>query len=139
MATKSPVTSRPLSPHLGIYRWAPPMAASIIHRATGVGMALVGVPLLLWWLLAAAAGGASYAGFVDVFTYADGGLNVIGWVFGVGLSLAFVQHMSSGIRHLLMDTGAAFELKLNKTLALLTFVVSTTLTVAFWLYIVAGK
>ena len=111
------------------------MTASIMHRATGTGLALVGVPLFVWWAAALASGAGAYATFVDVFTLADGRLNVIGWIVGVGLTFAFFQHMMSGIRHLVMDTGAAFELKANRLFAMLTFVVSTLLTVGFWLYL----
>ncbi len=112
------------------------MLASILHRVTGDGMATVGTILFVWWLAALAAGDKAYAVFVDVFTTADGKLNVIGWVIGVGLSFSLFQHMMSGIRHLVLDTGAAFELKTNRLLAILTFVASTLLTIAFWLVLV---
>jgi succinate dehydrogenase / fumarate reductase cytochrome b subunit len=111
------------------------MTVSILHRATGSGMATIGAMLLVWFLAALASGAEAYAAFRDVFTYADGRLNIIGWVLGVGLTLSLFQHMMSGIRHLVMDTGAGFELKLNQRLALLTFVGSTVLTLAFWLYV----
>ena len=111
------------------------MLVSILHRATGDGMATVGAALLVWWLAALASGAEAYAAFVNVFTYTDGKLNVIGWVFGIGLTFALFQHMMSGIRHLVMDTGAAFELKTNKTLAYLTMVVAVLLTILFWLYL----
>ncbi|OJU16432.1 MULTISPECIES: succinate dehydrogenase, cytochrome b556 subunit [Sphingomonas] len=131
--------ARPRSPHLFSgplqihYRWSPAMLASILHRVTGDGMATVGAALFVWWLAALAAGKQAYAVFVDVFTYTDGRLNAIGWVVGVGLTLSLFQHMMSGIRHLVLDTGAAFELKANRLLAILTFVASTLLTIAFWL------
>ena len=32
----------------------------------------------------------------------------------VGLTWAFWQHLLSGLRHLVMDTGAGFELKVNR-------------------------
>lgn len=114
------------------------MTASIVHRVTGDGMATVGMVLLVWWLAALAAGADAYATFLDVFTKADGSLNVIGWIVGVGLTWSLFQHMMSGIRHLVMDTGAAFELKTNRTFAALTFVFSTLLTLVFWLYICVG-
>jgi len=111
------------------------MTVSIVHRATGSGMATVGTLLLVWWLAAIAAGPAAYGVFLDVFTTSSGALNILGWVVGVALTWAMFQHMMSGIRHLVMDTGAAFELKLNRRLAVLTFVASTVLTAAFWLYL----
>lgn len=127
--------ARPLSPHLGIWKWGPGMTVSIVHRATGTGMALVGASLLVWWLVGLASGEAIYAGFVDTFTYQSGKLNALGWLFGVGLSLAFFQHMASGVRHLFLDVGTNFELKGNKTSAIVTFIVALTATVAFWLVI----
>ena len=47
--------SRPLSPHLQIYKWPLTMALSICHRATGVALC-VGTLLLTWWLVALAMG-----------------------------------------------------------------------------------
>ena len=48
----------------------------------------------------------------------------------IGLTWAFFQHLLSGIRHLVMDTGAGFELGTNKTFAMLTIVGSVVLTAA---------
>ena len=111
------------------------MTVSIFHRATGSGMATVGSLLLVWWLAAIAAGDQAYATFRDVFTTSSGALNPIGWVVGVALTWAVFQHMASGIRHLVLDTGAAYELKVNKSSAALTFVFSVVMTIVFWLYI----
>ena len=135
MASHSPARARPLSPHLGIYRWGPHMTVSILHRATGTGMALVGAPLFAWWLAAAAAGPKAYGTFLDVFTTVSGRLNIVGWVVGVGLTLALFQHMMSGVRHLVLDTGANYELRRNKQGAMATMVLSVLLTAAFWLWI----
>ncbi len=133
MASRNP--ARPLSPHLQIYKWGPHMLVSILHRATGSGMATVGTGLLVWWLAAIAGGAESYATFVDVFTTDTGALNILGYVIGIGLTLSLFQHMMSGIRHLVMDTGAGFELKRNKMGALATMVASVAMTIVFWLYL----
>jgi succinate dehydrogenase / fumarate reductase cytochrome b subunit len=53
----------------------------------------------------------------------------------VGLTWAFFQHLFSGIRHLVMDTGAGFELGINRTFAILTLVASVLLTAALWVYV----
>ncbi len=124
--------ARPLSPHLSIWKWGPAMAVSIVHRATGSGMATVGTILLVWWLSAMASGAAAYAAFVDLFTVSSGKLNVVGYIVGVGLTLSFFQHMASGVRHLFLDTGAAFELGINKRSALATFVFAIVATAIFW-------
>ncbi|MDP1027389.1 succinate dehydrogenase, cytochrome b556 subunit [Sphingomonas sp. KR1UV-12] len=133
MASRNP--ARPLSPHLTIWRWGPHMLVSILHRATGSGMATVGAMLLVWFLAALAGGADSYATFVDTFTVESGGLNVLGYIVGVGLTLSLFQHMMTGIRHLVLDTGAGFELRTNKLGALATMLASVMLTALFWLYL----
>jgi succinate dehydrogenase / fumarate reductase, cytochrome b subunit len=132
-------TARPLSPHLSIWKPGPSMAVSITHRITGSGMATVGTFLFVWWLAALASGPAAYACFLDVFTVKSGALNIIGYVVGIGLTLSFFQHMSSGIRHLFLDQGANFELKANKMTAILAYVAAIVLTAAFWAFIIWGK
>ena len=122
-------TSRPLSPHLGIYRWGPHMLVSILHRATGVGIFLVGGSLLVWWLLALASGAEGYDRFVAWATWP--------WflLIWVPLSWGLFQHTLSGLRHLVMDIGAGFELRANRFWATMTLVASVALTALLWLWI----
>ncbi|MET0270221.1 MAG: succinate dehydrogenase, cytochrome b556 subunit [Sphingomonas sp.] len=129
--------ARPLSPHLTIWKWGPHMLVSILHRATGVALAIGGGIVFTWWLAAAAAGGEAYRRFVDLLTVRSGNLNIIGLVLFVGLTWSFFQHMSTGIRHLILDTGAGYELKSNKTGALATMAASVTLTVIVWGFILS--
>ena len=135
MATRSPAHPRPVSPHLQIYKWGPHMTVSIVHRATGIAMATLGVAIFTWWLAALAAGPDAYATFLDVFTTSTGRLNIIGWLFGVGFSLVFFLHMSNGIRHLVMDTGANYELRGNKRTSMMVLIGGPVLTLLYWLYI----
>ena len=126
-------SARPLSPHLTIWRWGPHMLVSILHRATGTANAIGGGILLVWWLLALAGGEASYARFVDLMTSnATGKLNLIPAIVLVGLTWSFLQHLCSGMRHLLLDTGAGYELRVNKAGALATMAVSIVLTAIIW-------
>lgn len=111
------------------------MLVSILHRITGDGMALVGLALFTWWLAALAGGKESYAVFLDVFTVKAGGLNIIGYVVGIGLTLSFFQHLATGVRHFVLDTGAGYELKGNRTGSILTMVFSVVATAAYWLYL----
>ena len=121
--------ARPLSPHLSIWRWGPHMLVSILHRATGAALAIGGGVLLIWWLTALAGGQASYAHFVDLMTSdGSGRLNLLPALVLIGLTWAFLQHLCSGVRHLLLDTGAGYELKTNRMGAIATMVVSTILT-----------
>ena len=115
------------------------MLVSILHRATGSGMATVGTVLLVWWLAALASGAEAYQSFRDVFTTDAGALNPLGWVIGVGLTYTLFQHMANGIRHLFMDVGAGFELKTTKLSSMATIGVAVLLTVAYWLFIMVAK
>jgi succinate dehydrogenase / fumarate reductase cytochrome b subunit len=108
------------------------MAASIIHRATGVALSIAGLTVLTWWLYAIASGPDAYASFTKAATHP------VGLVVLIGLTWSFFQHLLSGIRHLVMDTGAAFELGINKTSAILTFVGSVLLTAAMWFYLLGA-
>lgn len=93
---------RPLSPHLGVYRWQVTNSLSILHRLTGLYLSL-GALVLVWWLVALASGPAAYAGVLDVLTSGWFRLPVIGWVF------CFFYHLANGIRHLFWDAGKGFE------------------------------
>jgi len=127
-------TARPLSPHLTVWRWGPHMLVSILHRATGSALAIGGGILFVWWLSALAGGEASYARFVDLMTSdATGRLNLIPAVVLVGLTWSFLQHLCSGVRHLLLDTGAGYELKINRMGSLATLAISVILTAIIWI------
>ena len=121
--------SRPLSPHLTIWRWGPHMLVSILHRVTGTGLATVGVLAFVWWLVAAASGPEAYA------TFAGWATSWLGILIAVGLSWAFFQHMLSGLRHFVMDIGAGYALDTNKFWATMTLAGSLVLTSLFWLYV----
>lgn len=115
------------------------MTVSILHRITGSGMATVGTVLLLWWLAALASGPVAYASFMNCFTVESGGLNIIGYVVLIGLTLSFFQHMATGVRHFVLDSGAGYELKINRTGAVLTMVFSIVATAGLWAYVILGK
>jgi len=124
--TMASTRPRPLSPHLTIWRWGPHMAVSILHRATGVALSIAGLAILTWWLMALALGPEAYT------TFSNAAHSPIGLIVLVGLTWSFFQHLLSGIRHLVMDTGAAFELGINKSFAILTIVGSLILTALVW-------
>ena len=93
---------------------------------TGIALSLAGLAILSWWLMALAQGPEAYATFVKAAN------SPIGLIVLVGLTWSFFQHLLSGIRHLVTDTGAAFELGVNKSSAVLTIVGSLLLTVLLW-------
>ena len=102
------------------------MLVSILHRVSGDGMALVGLPVLLWWLGALASGPDAYATFQEQAT------SWYGTVVLVGLSWSFFNHMCSGLRHFVLDMGAGFELDTNRTWSMGSMIAAVILTVAFW-------
>src|ERR1700751_173739 len=90
--------TRPLSPHLQIYRPMLTMLMSIVHRITGAAL-YVGTLLLAWWLLAAAFRAKTYATLQAVPS------SFIGRVVLLGYPWALVHHMLGGVRHLIWDSG----------------------------------
>jgi len=120
------MAQRPLSPHLQIWKWGPHMLVSILHRVTGDGMALVGLPVLLWWLGALASGPEAYATFTAVAG------SPIGMLVLVGVSWAYFGHLASGMRHFVLDMGAGYELDTNRRYSVFTVVAGAVLTAAFW-------
>lgn len=123
------MNQRPLSPHLQIWRWGPHMLVSILHRATGDGMALVGLGVLVWWLGALASGPDAYATFLAVAGHPVGTLVLI------GLTWAFFTHMMSGLRHFVLDIGAGYELDTNRFWSVASPIIAIVFTIALWAYI----
>lgn len=93
---------RPLSPHLGVYRFMYTMSLSILHRITGVA-ASVGFLLFTGWLMALATGHEAYDRTMRFLASPVGKLLLVGFTF------AFVYHFCNGIRHLVWDTGHGLE------------------------------
>ena len=121
MATEN----RPLSPHLQVYKPQLTSVLSILHRLTGIALA-VGTLLLVWWLIAAASGPDAYdtaQGFIGSIL---GRLLLLGWTF------ALFYHLANGIRHLAWDTGWGFELATAYTTGWLVVIVSIVLTLVSW-------
>jgi len=119
---------RPLSPHLTIWKWGPHMLVSILHRVTGGALTVVGLAILAWWLTAIAGGELAY----ERFTALAG--HWAGVVVLVGLTWAFWQHFFSGLRHLVLDTGSGYELKVNRFWSIMTLVGSLFATALSWAY-----
>jgi succinate dehydrogenase / fumarate reductase cytochrome b subunit len=116
----------PLSPHLQIYRLPLTALLSIVHRATGVVLAL-GSLLLVWVLASAASGPQAYE-----FAYQHMA-SWYGQVFLIGLTFSLYLHFCNGIRHLFWDVGMGFELETVDLTAKLAIAMAIVLTIATWL------
>jgi succinate dehydrogenase / fumarate reductase cytochrome b subunit len=93
---------RPLSPHLGVYKFMYTMSLSILHRLTGVA-ASFGFLLFTCWLMALATGPDSYQRLMTLLDHPVAKLLL------VALTFSFVYHFCNGIRHLVWDTGRGLE------------------------------
>ncbi len=54
-----------------------------------------------------------------------------------GISWAFFQHLGSGLRHLVLDTGAGYELKTNRFWSIAVMLGGIAATIALWALILA--
>ncbi len=117
--------NRPLSPHLQVYRPQLTSVLSIMHRFTGVALAL-GTLLLMYWLVAAASGPEAFATAQALIGSIIGRLLLLGWSF------ALFYHLCNGIRHLVWDAGYGLELPDLYRSGWLVVFASVGLTVAAW-------
>lgn len=117
---------RPLSPHLTIYRWPITMTLSILHRITGVALAL-GLVAYVFWLEAIAFEAVSYDLFTSISQSIVGQVALLGWLF------SFFFHLSNGIRHLIWDTGRMFEKRQADLSAWAVLIAAVVLTASYWM------
>lgn len=117
--------SRPLSPHLQVYRWQISNTLSILHRLTGAALALGGLALVAW-LLALASGQAAFAGANALLGSLAGQLLLFGWTF------SFFYHLCNGLRHLAWDADRGFDKAVARKSGIAVVAASVLLTVIFW-------
>jgi succinate dehydrogenase / fumarate reductase cytochrome b subunit len=127
------MASRPLSPHLSVYRFAYTMALSVLHRATGIVLSF-GLLLLVGWLLALAAGPQAYADFTGF-----AGTWPLKVVIG-GLVVNFCYHLANGIRHLFWDMGYGLERREARRSGRIVVVATVLLSAAllYYFFLVQG-
>jgi len=125
-APSRPASSRPLSPHLQIYRPQLTTVLSILHRATGIVLS-VGMLYLVLWLICVAAGPRPYHAFLAFHTGVIGRLFLLGWTF------CLFYHLCNGIRHLCWDSGWGFELKSTYMSGWIVVGATVVLTLVSWI------
>lgn len=123
-------SSRPLSPHLQIWRFTATMAASITHRGTGTvlygGTLLIGI-----WLIALGFNEALFNGISAFINTSFGWIIIAGYVW----SLSF--HLLNGLRHLYWDSGRGLAPKTATMTAWAVYIAATLIT-AFILFAAGG-
>jgi succinate dehydrogenase / fumarate reductase cytochrome b subunit len=124
-STTGPRRSRPLSPHIQIYRFMITYVMSGFHRVTGAAL-YFGMVLVAWWLVAAASGPNAY-GYFEWFMG-----SLIGRLVLLGYTWALIHHALGGVRYLLWDLGYGVERSEREFLALATILGSVALTLVVW-------
>ena len=123
---------RPLSPHLEIYRWQIGNTLSIVHRFTGLGLAL-GLLALCYWLVSLASGEESFSAAERTFASPVGLALLIGWTF------AFLYHFLNGVRHLFWDLGLGFERRQRHASGWFVVLGAVALTFCVWAALWHGR
>jgi len=114
---RSPTSTRPLSPHMTIYRWPVTMMTSITHRITGVGLAM-GAVVLAWWLVSISNGPEGWQSFHAVSD------TPVGLLVLFGLTWSLLYHFLSGVRHLAWDLGYGFDKRVAERNSVIIFALS---------------
>jgi succinate dehydrogenase / fumarate reductase cytochrome b subunit len=117
--------TRPMSPHLMIFRPYINMMMSILHRITGSAN-YFGTLLIAGWLTATASGPD---GFIAANRLAASPLGLL-VLFAYSWSL--IHHGLGGIRHFIWDTGRGFDLTSIRLLSWGTLAGSLALTCLVW-------
>lgn len=119
-------SKRPLSPHLMAYKPQMTSVLSILHRATGVALA-IGTLMVVCILTAAALGEKDFNMVMEFWRSPIGMLLTFGW------SVALFYHLSNGVRHLIWDTGRLFKLQNAMTAGYFVLASTVILTALAWL------
>lgn len=117
--------SRPLAPHLQVYKPQLTSVMSILHRASGAGLAL-GLPVFVAWLVVLASGQHFYGILIGWLQNPIMQIVLFGWTW------AFFYHFCTGIRHLLWDAGLFLDLKGVYSTGRIALGISTLLTLGVW-------
>ena len=120
-------STRPLSPHLQIFRFYINMTMSILHRMTGAAN-YFGILIPAAWLVAAASGQDSFNSVNGLFA------TPLGLLVLFGYSWSLIHHALGGIRHFIWDTGRGFDIGSVRTLSWVTIILSLGITAAVWFF-----
>ena len=115
----------PLSPHIQIYRWHISSLVSITHRITGI-INIIGITFICIWFCLLILGENNYEA-INLFLKSLFGKFII-----LGITWSFSFQILSEIRHLIMDLGYGFELKITRITGLIVIFGSIILTIIFF-------
>jgi len=116
--------ARPVYLNLFAIRLPLPAFVSILHRASGALLFVIGIPLLLWIVQRSLASADAWAQMRATLStpWAKLILIVLAW--------AYLHHFIAGIRHLLMDLHWGMDLESARRSSAVTLVLAILLTLA---------
>ena len=117
--------TRPLSPHLQVYRPQMTSVMSILHRAAGVVLP-TGTLLMAAWLGSLALGKEAY----DVVVMVIG--HPLGQFVLFGYSVALIYHALNGVRHLGWDLGFGLTIPQVYRNGQIVLFLTVVLTMGLW-------
>lgn len=123
--TDGSTVSRPMSPHLQVYRPQLTSVLSALNRITGVGSS-IGVLLMVWWLVTSAGSPGAYGAMQTVMGSWIGLFLLFCW------TAALMYHFFAGLRHLAWDAGYGFDLPQVYASGWATVAATGLSTVAIW-------
>ena len=123
---RTTTATRPLSPHLSVYRPMLTMIMSIAHRITGIAL-YAGTLLLASWLIAVSSDAGAFASVSSLMN------SWIGRLVLFGFTWALFHHMLGGLRHFIWDMGRGLDHPEREYLAAATLIGGLALTLLVWL------
>lgn len=124
---------RPLSPFMlgSTYRFQITSVMSLMHRASGVFLAISAFGFS-WWIMSMALGG-SYAECAAAVTG-----SLIGKIVLFFISLALMYHLFNGIRHLAWDAGMGFKIPQVYASGYTVLAATVISTALIWFFALTG-
>ena len=124
---------RPISPFMlgQAYRFQITSVMSLLHRMTGVVLALAAFGFS-WWIMSMALGG----GYAECATAVTSSLP--GKIVLFLISLALMYHLFNGIRHLAWDAGFGFRIPQVYASGYTVLALTVVSTVLLWFVAMSG-
>jgi succinate dehydrogenase / fumarate reductase cytochrome b subunit len=124
MAAADPPVVKPRPVYLNLFEIRQPLPAivSILHRASGVFLFAIGIPLLLWFAQRSLASPEAFATAMQPLA------SPFGKVVLLVLAWSYLYHLLAGLRHLALDLHLGIDLAPARSSAAAVLVLSILLT-----------
>lgn len=118
--------TKPISPHISIYRIQITSLLSILHRGTGIAL-FVGLILIMWWIVYIVYSPFEHQLWMwDIMSTTTAKAIIIIW------SYALFYHFFNGIRHLFWDFGMGYNIDTLSRSGIAVIIISLTTCALCW-------